>query len=62
MANDIEQIKARVIASATRDKIPTVDPEDLKSLWNLETELEEITAPYKVEGQSFGFWTPSGKF
>jgi hypothetical protein len=55
MAEDFETIRAalkeKVIASVTKDKIPTVDPEDLKSLWNLETELEEITAPYKVEGQ-----------
>jgi hypothetical protein len=55
MAEDFETLRAaltaKIIASVTREQIPTVDPEDIKSACNLETELEEIATPYKVEGQ-----------
>jgi hypothetical protein len=55
MAEDFETLRAalaaKIIASVTREQIPTVDPEDIKSAWSLETEREEIAAPYKVEGQ-----------
>jgi hypothetical protein len=59
MAEDFATIRAaleaKIIASVTREQIPCVDPGDIKSAWNLETELEEITAPYKVEGQCLLF-------
>ncbi len=49
--HDIDRLRAEIVARATMKSIPTVDPEDLKKLWNFETGLEETDEAHKEEFQ-----------